>query len=926
MTMDFTLDFIDGLAAYLEQEYFHAGRDLSRVAVVFGGKRPAQFLKRRLARSAGKGFASPAFFTIDEFMDRVANRSVRLTPGSELDRSFTLYRLVKEAAPELLKGRGSFARFLPWAREILDFIEQLDLEMVDNQALTSIEANAAIGYAVPESINSLLGSIKVLRESFHAALEQGKKTCRGLQYLRAAREVGRHDWPEHDEIIFCNLFYFHRSEECVVRHFHERHNATLVFQGDERKWPVLKRIAERFGCEIKEGPAPTPTSFNLHIHAGFDVHSEAALVREILGRVPDLDRTVVVMPEPSNMVPLLSQLPMDLGGVNVSMGYRLKRSSLYFLLDFMMKAQLSRRNNRYYARDYLKVLNHPLILNLGLLSGGKAVRVLAGKVEEAMTGRWTAGFSGSSFVSLEEIARDASLFDRAAGALSGMGIGSDTAQLRETLLLVHAVFFSAWEGVEDLQGFAAALGRVLDLLVKESSLRDYPLNVNILSRLYDIKREFETALFNHEPFSFDEIWRIFEDKLSRELVNFSGTPLKGLQVLGLFETRSLQFDHVIVMDANEGVLPRLDIRSSLIPREVMMSLKLDRLELEEEIQRYQFMRIISSAREVHLVYQDRKDKERSRFIEELIWESEKKQNALLDYPVRRAAFDVQVTPRVRAVPKTPLLLEFLGGFRFSASSVNTYLKNPYEFYTNYCLGLKEVEDVLDEPDERLVGNFLHELLKDGLAPMLGRPFAMGEDVEARLWNIFQQKFDAEFGRAMRSDAFLVKAVITHRLKVFLEKERDQTAQVQEILHLETPFEAVLPLPRAPARFHCVVDRVDRLKDGTVLLIDYKTGQSDKLPRKDFSADNGLSRERIFKEVRSFQMPLYYYFLSREFPASPIRAELYNLRDSRRESFPRTAVTAHGDFLSPYLKALDFIMSEIMDPEKPFEDHDLKNYE
>jgi inactivated superfamily I helicase len=345
------------------------------------------------------------------------------------------------------------------------------------------------------------------------------------------------------------------------------------------------------------------------------------------------------------------------------MGYPLRRSSLYFLLDFVMKAQLSRKVGRYYAKDYLKVLRHPFVKNLRLIGDGDEVRILVHRLEETLTGRIKSDISGSSFIALADLLSSDEIFASVEATLIAMGRKVSRAELIEALKTIHRVAFEDWEAVTDLKTFAGALGRFLDLVVEKSFLKSFPLNINIASRMYDVKDAFERAAFDREPFAFDEIVRIFEDKLSREMVNFSGTPLKGLQVLGLFETRSLNFDNVIIMDTNEGVLPKLDIHASLVPREVMMSLKLDRLELEEEIQRYQFMRIISSAKNVHLVYQEREDKERSRFIEELAWEEDKKVGRHAGLPVERAGFAVTIGAARREVPKTPAMLAFRRDFR-----------------------------------------------------------------------------------------------------------------------------------------------------------------------------------------------------------------------------------------------------------------------
>ena len=143
--------------------------------------------------------------------------------------------------------------------------------------------------------------------------------------------------------------------------------------------------------------------------------------------------------------------------------------------------------------------------------------------------------------------------------------------------------------------------------------------------MQEIGDELKDCAFAEEIFEPRDLFKILDERLSSQMVAFSGSPLRGLQVLGLFETRALNFKNVIVVDVNEGLLPSLNIYEPLIPREVMIKLNLDRLELEEEIQRYGFMRLISAAQNVHLIYQQNSDRTRSRFLEELIWEQEERQ-------------------------------------------------------------------------------------------------------------------------------------------------------------------------------------------------------------------------------------------------------------------------------------------------------------
>ncbi|MBF0619013.1 MAG: PD-(D/E)XK nuclease family protein [Candidatus Omnitrophica bacterium] len=906
-TIDFTRSFIDELVAYIDREYLQKGRSLERLMIVFGGQRPEHFLKRALAQKTGKAFVPPRFVTIDAFMDAVAGGEAACRVSGDLEARYDIFLLAQALTPELLEGREAFAKFLPWAGDILDFIHQMDLEDVSAAALKDIEASARIGYSVPENINRLLEKVLVLREAFHARLKEKKRTSRGLQYLRAKENVAAFDTSAFDEIIFANFFYFHRTEEVVVKALYQEGKATLIFQGDERKWPVLKRIAGRLGCSLVEGDVPTPVHFELKAYSAFDVHSEAGVVRDILSRTKDMERTVVVLPDTGALLPLLSTFPDEVSDFNVSMGYPLKRGSLYLLLRAVFKAQASRRDGRYYAKDYLSVLLHPLVKNMCFgAKDPEPMRKAAHHIEDLIKKDMSSALAGRAFIHLKDVEAE-------------KGVPAFTNR-------IHELFFTAWEGIRDVASFTAVLEDFLAVLGEEKFLKNYPLNVNIALRMHEIREEFARASFAQEPFAAADIFRIFEERLERELVSFSGTPLKGLQVLGLFETRSLHFNNVIIMDVNEGVLPRINARASLIPREVMSRLGLDRLELEEEIQRYQFMRLISSAKTVHLVYQKNKEKEPSRFLEEIVWEKQLHAGRLDPYPTMRAGFGARSSGVRREVKKTARMMQFLKGFAYSASSINAYLANPYQFYTDYVLGLREAEDLLDEPDAALVGNFMHDFLEKVFYPYVGKPLGIDADFEARFWRMFDTAFNDAFEQRMRSDAFLVRGVMEHKLKAFLEQERERSVFLEKVLAIEQDYSGSIVLKSGTVAFKARVDRIDALKSGELLVLDYKTGVSDELPGRAFVLSDDPTREEIFDRVGSFQLPLYMYFAGKAFPGAMVNAGLYSVRTSEiktifTDKYPARPV---DEFLSPYLEALSVVVAEILNPDKPFIDDDLRN--
>ncbi len=931
-TIDLTRSFIDELSLYVEREYVAKGRSLDRLAIVFGGKRPAHFLKRALAKKIKKSFLPPVCYTIDEFIEEVSATSSS-SASSDLEDRFEIYTLAKGLAPELLQGRGSFAAFLPWAGDIVNFIGQLDLEDVSASHLKNIEASARIGYPVPESINRMLEKVLLLRDAFHERLLSGGRISRGLRYLKAKENAGDWDSTRFDEIIFANFFYFHKTEEAVVKSIYAAGKATLIFQGDQTKWPVLQRIADRFECVLKEGDRPTPTTFELKAYSAFDAHSQAAVVRDILRTIPDLSSTVIVLPDANALVPLLSAFPDEVKDFNVSMGYPLKRGSLYLLMEAVFYAQVTRKNDRYYSRDYLAVIQHPFVKNLRLLSDPTITRILVHKVEEVLKGHISGDISGRLFINLGDVEKERGIITEAVRTLSGMGIFISEEELSNVLRKIHGVLFEPFEKVRDLFSFSAALRSLLDVMSQKSFMHRYPLNVNIAGRMYELIDELARSSFSKEMFMPEEIFRIFEERIAPELVSFSGTPLKGLQVLGLFETRSLNFDHVIIMDVNEGVLPKIDVRASLIPREVMSRLQLDRLELEEEIQRYQFMRIISSAKSVHLVYQKNKEKEPSRFLEELVWEQQQREGSLKPYPTLMAGFMVSVDASERKAEKTPEILQFLKQFTYSASSINAYMTNPYTFYTQYVLGLREEDDSLDEPDAVLVGNFMHTLLEEVYRPWQGKKPVVDGAFETHLWQVFEQRFSDAFTQRMRSDAFLVKSVMEHKLRSFIAYERERVEGIGRIISVEQEFRGILPLSVGPMKFKAKVDRIEERTDGSMMVLDYKTGAADKLPRRQFRfdeeallLDGGSLREFLFENVRSFQLPLYLYFVEQSFPGVMMNAGLYSLRDPEINALftDKNPQQKPDIFWDPYAKALDALFKEMLDPEVPFIDDELRN--
>jgi hypothetical protein len=916
ITYNFGENFIEKIANFLYDNFSNKSRDFSRIAVIFGGRRPSLFLRRALAEKIKDAFYPPRSFAIDEFMQYVVSKDSQLERLGELDTSYLIYQITRQKATAMLKGRQNFSEFLPWARQIHSFIEQVDLENIDDKSLIHVEKSASIGYDIPPDINVLLEHINGIRIAYHDYLTKEKKYSRGWIYLEASRLVKERAFGEFDAVIFCNFFYLHRTELEVMKEVYRKEKAVFIFQGTSAQWPVLAKNAQELNISIAT-EKEIATQPELSLYQGFDMHSQICLVREILSKIKDKENTVIILPRPQALIALLSEVSSLLNGYNVSMGYPLEKSSIYVLLEALAKSQNSRKAGKYYAKDYLNLLRHPLAKNLRLKNEPQVTRVIVHKIEELLQGREESSIGGSLFLSLSKIENEEKIYFLAKQTLRNIGIDLEEAECKENLKELHNLFFRIWEDNDNLLKFSASLQCLLDTLINNSMLAKFPFNLKIIEKLDEIKIELESISFKEEIFEGGEIWDIFRQKLRNETISFIGSPLKGAQILGFLEARSLCFKNVIVMDVNESILPTLKINDPLIPREVMLNLGLNRLEKEEEIQRYQFNSLIQSAVKVHLVYEKNEVKEKSRFIEELFWKMQKERRSLEVINIPRASFSVNVMPKAISIPKTAENIDFMKRATYSASRVNTYMNCPLQFYFQYVLGLEEKSDLLEEPEAPHIGDFIHELLEETFAKFKNSTPLLDKRFEKYFFERMEEKFENDLGRRMKTDSFLLKRIIRNRLERFLESERKRN--VAKIICLEEKRKDTLAINNEEISFVYTVDRIDQMQNESIIIIDYKTGGANVSPKRFQTLEKmSMDIESIKEDIRSFQLPLYYHFVSRQLPDKEVNAQLYSLRTLERKSFISEADSPHKSrIMEVCLKALGVVFQQMFNPDIAF---------
>jgi CRISPR/Cas system-associated exonuclease Cas4 (RecB family) len=559
--------------------------------------------------------------------------------------------------------------------------------------------------------------------------------------------------------------------------------------------------------------------------------------------------------------------------------------------------------------------------NLIFAKDPAVTRILCHKAEEMLLGMSKTPLSGSLFVALEEIQNCQDLYRFSLDTMLNMDTEADEDTLKKIISEIHQLGFRAWEDVYNFAQLADCLERFSAALLSRSFIHNNPLNLKILEKIYEIIDELKDAEFKDLPFAQSQIFKILEARLKDEKVAFSGSPLKGLQILGLLETRALTFENIIVMDANEAILPQVSVYEPLIPRQIMEGLGLERLRQEEEIQRYHFMRLIGGAKKVYFIYDDDQQKERSRFLEEIIWLRQKEKKTLKAQPLTiDGRFNITaLTAQNQGAKKTAKVIDYLlNDFAYSPSSIDDYLGCPLRFYYQYVLRLKEKEDLLGEPEGKDIGTFIHNLLEYTFRVFKDRRPVIDAHFEKQFFVEFEARFAEEIQKRMGAEAFMVREIMSYRLKKFLAKER--LRKVKEIVSLEAGQPVgEIRLADRPFKFKYRIDRIDLLDDGSILVIDYKTGGRAKEPQDLTGLGTiELDRANIKKKIRSFQLPIYYYFTRSMFKDRPLNAGLYNLRDLDFSYFIKPKELQKADrVMELCLKALEAVILEITSPDTDF---------
>ncbi|MBI3111623.1 MAG: PD-(D/E)XK nuclease family protein, partial [Ignavibacteriales bacterium] len=765
-------------------------------------------------------------------------------------------------------------------------------------------------------------------ERFYAEATGRGLVTRSMMYRAVADRFTELDLTSYNRIVFAGFYAFTNVERRIVAQLHGLENVTFLFQSGMG----LKRQLERLSIDLPETAFPQAQESNndplVRFYKAPDAHGQvlalATALQERLDRNERLDETTaIVLPTAEALFPAL-HIPLSLleeDAYNISLGYPLERTPVYGFLNNLMELVAGSFNGKFPTQAYVRFILHPYTKNIRFEKRSDLTRIVVHSIEEYFAER-----NARQFLDLGEIENNSELAAFILRALEGTDAPPGADQLRIHLKTIHDNTIRKFMAFDSLGEFAHNGIGVLSYISDNSTANLHPFFRPYAQQLIDVLDGVSRSLLARKRFeSAAGYFAFFHQYVAAQSVPFPGTPLHGLQVLGLLETRNLKFDTVYLLDANDDILPPKPGDDLLLPQPIRKILGLETNQDREQLAEYYFNLVIRGAKETHVFYTETEagGKEKSRFVQKLIWNRERRAGKVLAAELENVAkYSVSLVSTLPdAIPKTEEMVEFLRGQTFSASQLDTYLACPIRFYYQNVLRLRERREASDDLDDRDIGSLVHRILAEFFKPVLNRQLTPADLDEARLDDTINRCFREEYGNELIGPAHFFQIQVSLQLKKFMARYQLPLIQRHDVVVNGT--EVSMQAELGGVIFTGRIDRMET-RNGKTHIIDYKTGLEDSRVRIRLEKLNPEDRATWRKAIGSFQLPVYMLLASRSGGKKPGEIlplylflgnpDLGEKTESGMENDNQSAVEVYGAIENVIMTMM---MNEIFDAKTPF---------
>lgn len=927
--------------------YKHTEGNLAHTAVVFPNKRAGLFFNEYLAQESESPIWSPAYVSISELFRSLSPWEV----GDPVKLVCELYKIFRRET----QSTETLDDFYFWGEMLISDFDDADKNKVDTDKLFSNlqdlrnimddytfiddEQEEAIRQffqnfsierrtALKERFISLWDVLGNIYKGFRESLASQNIAYEGMMYRHVIEHLDVDKLP-YEKYVFVGFNVLNKVEHTLFTQLKDAGKAVFYWDYDEfymkeNRQAVTHEAGEFIRRNLRDFPSPLSGELFKNLSKPKEVHYIASSTENAQARyLPQWIRNNLTTPEKETAVvlcneallqPVLHSLPAEVKHVNITMGFPLSQTPVYSFLIALLELHthgFNFKSGRYTFQSVVTLLKHPY------------TRQLTGQaelLEKELT-------RNNRFYPLPgELGKDeflTRLFTPLSGNLNLC------IRLSETLQQVAGIYQANTSGTEDTDAF--------NQLYRESLFKAY----TTINRFRTLIEEDELTV-QSETFR-----RLLVKVLSATNIPFHGEPAIGMQVMGVLETRNLDFRHLVLLSVNEGQLPKSGGDSSFIPYNLRKAFGMTTIEHKIAVYAYYFYRLLQRAERITLMYNTSSDGlnrgEWSRFMLQFLIE--------WPHPITRQFLEAGQSPQGTSpitVEKTPDVMRRMQSLfdvranpkaKFSPSALNYYLDCPLKFYYRYVAGLSAPDEVSAEIDSATFGSIFHYaaehiykdltthgkvINKEALETLLRNEVKLQDYVDTAFKKLFfnvPQNEKPEYNGVQ----LINSAVIARYLKQLLQNDLRYApfTFIASEMEVDEPIDIQTPKGVIKSRIGGIIDRMDS-KDGTLRIVDYKTGGD---------ADTPPHVESLFipDKKRSnyvFQTFLYAAIMCRKQPTMKIAPALLYIHRAATETYspviqmgePRKSKEAVEDFSKyekEYRERLQGLLEEIFNPEKSF---------
>lgn len=927
--------------------YKHTEGNLAHTAVVFPNKRAGLFFNEYLAQESDSPIWSPAYVSISELFRSLSPWEV----GDPVKLVCELYKIFRRET----QSTETLDDFYFWGEMLISDFDDADKNKVDTDKLFSNlqdlrnimddytfiddEQEEAIRQffqnfsierrtALKERFISLWDVLGNIYKGFRESLASQNIAYEGMMYRHVIEHLDVDKLP-YEKYIFVGFNVLNKVEHTLFTQLKDAGKAVFYWDYDEfymkeNRQAVTHEAGEFIRRNLRDFPSPLSGELFKNLSKPKEVHYIASSTENAQARyLPQWIRNNLTTPEKETAVvlcneallqPVLHSLPAEVKHVNITMGFPLSQTPVYSFLIALLELHthgFNFKSGRYTFQSVVTLLKHPY------------TRQLTGQaelLEKELT-------RNNRFYPLPgELGKDeflTRLFTPLSGNLNLC------IRLSETLQQVAGIYQANTSGTEDTDAF--------NQLYRESLFKAY----TTINRFRTLIEEDELTV-QSETFR-----RLLVKVLSTTNIPFHGEPAIGMQVMGVLETRNLDFRHLVLLSVNEGQLPKSGGDSSFIPYNLRKAFGMTTIEHKIAVYAYYFYRLLQRAERITLMYNTSSDGlnrgEWSRFMLQFLIE--------WPHPITRQFLEAGQSPQGTSpitVEKTPDVMRRMQSLfdvranpkaKFSPSALNYYLDCPLKFYYRYVAGLSAPDEVSAEIDSATFGSIFHYaaehiykdltthgkvINKEALETLLRNEVKLQDYVDTAFKKLFfnvPQNEKPEYNGVQ----LINSAVIARYLKQLLQNDLCYApfTFIASEMEVDEPIDIQTPKGVIKSRIGGIIDRMDS-KDGTLRIVDYKTGGD---------ADTPPHVESLFipDKKRSnyvFQTFLYAAIMCRKQPTMKIAPALLYIHRAATETYspviqmgeprkPKEAVEDFSKYEKEYRERLQGLLEEIFNPEKSF---------